>query len=70
LGHSRYILIVEDAMVKAHGKKTRPCSVFRGTWPNVDAEISGFVTTLHPARIVKRIFPPTWMFLSFFRSFG
>jgi hypothetical protein len=50
-------MILEDAMVKAHGKKTRPCSIFRGTWPDVDAEISGFVTTLHPARIVKRILP-------------
>lgn len=50
-------MVLEDAMVRAHGKKTRPCSVIRGTWPDVAIEISGFVTTLHPARIVKRILP-------------
>lgn len=48
-------MILEDAMVRAHGKKTRPCSILRGTWPNVDAGISDFVTILHPARIVKCI---------------
>lgn len=62
-------MILEDAMVKAHGEKTRPCSVFRGTRPDVDAEISGFVITSHPARIVKRILPADIDVLKFLPEF-
>ena len=58
-------MILEDAMGKEHGKKTRLSGVFRGTWSDVDAEMSGFVTTLHPARIVKRNLPADMAVLDF-----
>lgn len=62
-------MILEDAMVRAHGKKTRPCSILRGTWPNVDAGISDFVTILHPARIVKCILSADMDVLEFLPGF-